>query len=467
MKRVFSVLYLFLFFSTVAEAQTTDIPSLYFFPFQPMYRQVDQGVTDTLNGIFIRSLTEQAKVKLVLDKQAQQQIVEIKEEEKYQNEEFPDQTHQETSVEKTLPAVKDNNDLKEESAQIVAPQLLDFEQTISEARTKMRHKKFDQAISIFEHAIEKIPQVAAFLDGSHLIESVLLDISQSLFFRAREADMDLYLEYFASFTHGKSQLIRQYSPAIQERALYLLKEKHNRLRGRILVNANVPGASIRLNGKNVGNVPLQLNQLYSGKHLISVLKDGFEPYTTEVIINEKQHDIQVQAVLGGAGKGNRAVVAASLWENTFPAQAIAHLSELSQEYQSNFAITGGIAKSKLGYEIFPVFINVNDKNVFALEKRIIDTDMLSADSEAYRLAVQVEQSFSTHSKNTKKDIKLLYADIQGSKNTVSELTIALKDIPTDFIEAEKRSEDEKASKENSKTRKVVAPLQHLKIKDEQ
>ena len=82
--------------------------------------------------------------------------------------------------------------------------------------------------------------------------------------------------------------------------------------GSIEVEANVPAATVYVNGVLAGSAPLTINGVYRGKHVIRVVANGYEPYATETTVRGKPVTVKARLKADKSGAPAPAVAATAV-----------------------------------------------------------------------------------------------------------------------------------------------------------
>ena len=139
------------------------------------------------------------------------------------------------------------------------------------------------------------------------------------------------------------------------------------------ITSNISGASVYLDGQQIGSAPIQHKTVDSGLHKIRVTKAGYEAYETSVTIGAGRH-VTLDAVLE-----KEAPAAGNLYVNVRPSDAKIRILNIGPAYARGMALSSGdyhVEVSKDGYEIKNEWVAVSageDRYVTIVLKQSVST----------------------------------------------------------------------------------------------
>jgi len=121
------------------------------------------------------------------------------------------------------------------------------------------------------------------------------------------------------------------------------------------VTANIPGASVYLDGQYAGRAPIENKKTSSGTHTVKVSKTGYESYETSINIRSGRH-VALDSYLE-----KEAPPVGNLYANTSPSDATIRILNIGPAYARGMALSPGdyhVEVSKDGYETKKEWVTV-------------------------------------------------------------------------------------------------------------
>jgi hypothetical protein len=144
----------------------------------------------------------------------------------------------------------------------------------------------------------------------------------------------------------------------------------------LVVFADEPGATVYLNGVDMGPAPVLVSDLAPGRHLVAVSKAGHKPWGKAVKIGSEKVTLKATLMkpLGGGRKG---VLLAHLRNNQMSAQVVAAAAEVLRKEggKSPYILVGGLAKEEAVVKVRLIAVNRSGRSV-ALKQLGFDVDFL-------------------------------------------------------------------------------------------
>ncbi|MEW5849864.1 MAG: PEGA domain-containing protein [Myxococcota bacterium] len=161
-------------------------------------------------------------------------------------------------------------------------------------------------------------------------------------------------------------------------------------RGKLRVEATVPGAEVFFDGKSVGAVPLMLTNVVPGAHYLRVVKDGAGTFGATVDVpSEKTQDVTADLGGGNAGEASLGPVAQAVSNNLVDDAALSAARQLGKKHGAEFVLFGGVRKGENTINVHTFIVRTHDGAAGRLVDLELDADLLSAAVEAFKLVEEV------------------------------------------------------------------------------
>ncbi|MBI5529054.1 MAG: PEGA domain-containing protein [Deltaproteobacteria bacterium] len=157
-------------------------------------------------------------------------------------------------------------------------------------------------------------------------------------------------------------------------------------RGSILVRSSPSGAAIAIDGKEVGSTPALLTGVVRGEHFLRVGSPGGSPKRQTVAVpSGSQVGVNVEfSTLDGSPE---AAVARAIRDNSLDAATRAQAARIARDAGAAYTVIGGMSKTNdTLLTVNAHLMRVADGAVTALVPVSLESDMLGAAVEAYKLA---------------------------------------------------------------------------------
>ncbi|MBI5497354.1 MAG: PEGA domain-containing protein [Deltaproteobacteria bacterium] len=280
-----------------------------------------------------------------------------------------------------------------EKAEEQAKAALDKALTLSQAGAKQVQKqKFDPAIKTLTESLKQFEAGGAALTDVSPVVQTHINVAVAMWKRGMEDDAQLHLAAAARLDPDFKLDPKEYWPLFLRVYDQQWRRTLRQPRGKVRVEATVPGAEVFWNGKSVGAAPTMLTNAVPGAHYLRVVKEGAGVFAAVVDV-KPEGTVEITADLGGgrSGGGGLGPVANAVAGNLVDEAAFRAARELGKSQGAAFVLFGGVQKKETGITVATFMVNVEDGKVGRLVDLELDLDLLSASVEAFKLVEEVGQ----------------------------------------------------------------------------
>ena len=246
------------------------------------------------------------------------------------------------------------------------------------AENNTRKRRFSQAIKGAGRVVRQVMQNPEHLRDPRIYCRSMVLVAEGELRRGRRNKTMSILDIVASNCSDlyDSDSGAELSEAFAEILADAVAEVRRRSAGKMVVQADEPGAEVFLNGTKLGQAPLVIRNIPPGRHLLAVVKSGHKPFGK--LIKLGSEEVRVQARLTkplGGGKVGR--IFTEMRDNRITPQAIAMTAELLRKHggKAKVALLGGIAKADAVIKVSVLAVDRRGQAV-RLKSMSIDMDFL-------------------------------------------------------------------------------------------
>ena len=252
----------------------------------------------------------------------------------------------------------------------------------------VKRQKFEPAIKALEEALKLFPVAAPALTDVTPVAQANLDLAVAYWKRGREDEAMSRMQDAIRLNPDAKLDPKEYFPLFLNVYDTELRKLLRKPRGSVRVDATVPGAEVFFDGKSAGATPLMLTNAVNGHHYLRVVKDGAGVFGAQVDVRA-DGSIEILADLGG-GKADSAAaglgpVATAVTNNLVDEEAIQAAAAIGKKQGAQYVIFGGVQKKETAIVVASYFVRVSDGKAGRLVDLDLDTDLLSASVEAFKL----------------------------------------------------------------------------------
>lgn len=261
------------------------------------------------------------------------------------------------------------------------------EKFLERARSSMDDSEFERAAKLLQRAAKLMEKNADAVPDLRLLSEIYLQGGIAFFRDGMEDEGDDMLNKAVHLDPDRTLDAADYPPIfirVYDRARFNVLR---RPRARIEVKAKA-GATVLLDGRNMGKAPIVLEDALPGKHWIRVERAG-ESVQVKTVRARGKKTLEVEFAGGGADAGPSAAPAAgvlgAISANKVESEHIAALAKAGRKAGADFVLFGGIYKTDTAYQIRTAYVQVRSGTVGGLTDIAFDLDMLSAEIEVFKL----------------------------------------------------------------------------------
>jgi hypothetical protein len=260
-----------------------------------------------------------------------------------------------------------------------------------DGEAKFRNLRFDEAIASLSSAMAGYERSLVLISDFESIAQTLLMLAVCHF---REEHEDQAKEYLAKriLLNPTVALDPEQYPSMFRTLVQSVRStvtaKH---RGELEIRANASGATIHLNGREVGVTPLILKNLLPGDYYLQVNKQGLQPWAGKVTVVSSRRGT-ARAVLGGVERevGPLAEIAEAVRANVLTRPTLNKIQAYGKTLHATFMVVGGIYPVDNNYNVSSLLVRIADKHVCALPTIQLHSKLLSTNSDVHALTDAIE-----------------------------------------------------------------------------
>lgn len=256
----------------------------------------------------------------------------------------------------------------------------------------VKKQRFDPAIKALTDALGLFDEAAPALTDITPVLQAHMEAAVALWKRGREDESTEHLRAVVALDPEYKPDPKEYWPLFLRVYDQTWRKTLREPRGKVRVDASVPGAEVFFNGKSVGAVPLLLSNAVPGRYFLRVVKDGAGAFGSMVVVSPDE-TIDVKADLGGGasggGTGGLAPVAKAISNNQVDDAAVGAARELGKAAGARFVVFGGVQKAETSILVATFMVDVENGKVGRVADLELDLDLLSLSVEAFQLVEEV------------------------------------------------------------------------------
>ncbi len=271
------------------------------------------------------------------------------------------------------------------------------EELIQKGESALEDEEFSDAARHFKGAIKLLEDNGDAVEDLRLLSDTYLKMGVALFRNGDEDEGDDALSKSVHFNPDRQLSDREWPPIfirIFDRARYNVLK---RPRARIEVKAK-PGASVLLDGRNLGKAPIVLAEALPGIHWLRVESPGQPPMAKRISLRSKKTILLEFGGQDDASESASEGIIAGLAQNEVQKGHIDQARDAGRSAGADLVMIGSIYRTATAYNIYTVLVDVKSGKVGRLVDVAFDLDMLSAQIEVFKLAedagIQAKGSFS-------------------------------------------------------------------------
>lgn len=326
-------------------------------------------------------------------------------------------------------------------------------------------QEFEKAIKPLKDAIQILEKNILYLEDMSILTDAYLALSVAYFGTGMEDEGEAYIRKCIRLDPYKEINPQQYPPLYLRIYDGIRKQIFQMPRGMIKVTTNPSGATIFVDGKQVGTTPALLKEALKGEHYLRIERGG-EPSVYKVVNVVPNQTVEINIDFSGeeeGGLGAEYTAASSLRNNRIDTATREALVQVANRSQADFVLFGGIIRSDNNYQVNSFFMKVKTTEIVQTMSITIDIDMLGASIEIYKLVEELSNKIENFPESIKQSVILLYPGITKKTKSPQEVVIGPIGMPQPLYTGPVKEEEpavsktpiEEPKKEEKKTAAVV------------
>lgn len=339
---------------------------------------------------------------------------------------------------------------------------------------EIKNQEFEKAIKPLKDGIAILEKNLLYLDDMTILTDAYLALSVAYFGTGMEDEGETYIRKCVRLDPYKEISADQYPPLYLRIYDGIRKQTFNLPRGMIRVSTNPSGATIFVDGKQVGTTPAILKEAIKGEHYLRIERAGEVPVykTVNVIPNQT---VEINIDFSGeeeGGSGPEYIAANAIKNNRIDSAARESLVQVANKQQADFVLFGGIIKEENNYKINSFFMKVKTTEVVQTMSLTIDIDMLGASIEIYKLVEELGKKIESFPESIKQSVILIYPGIMKKTEKPQEIVIGPVGAPQPLYKGPAKEEEpptpqvKEEQKEPKKEEKKTASVAEVKKQPE-
>ncbi len=276
--------------------------------------------------------------------------------------------------------------------------LAEAKNTLLDARDLSKRLKFKQAAESYQSAIQGFEANVAYVDFNDFV-SAYLAMAVDQFRAGNERDGERTLATVVRLDPDRT-LDETYPPVFQRIFEAIKKRLLAQPKGGLRVESTPPGATVAVDGREVGPAPVLVKDLVPGAHYVKLVSGGAPVYAAKVDVRSADvAHVTAQVKGGGAGEGEpeavplpsgpSGAVIASMANNTIDEAVLNKATDAAAKAGADYVVLGGIYRKENTLLVGSHLFNVKRQKLCQLMRISFDTEMLGAQLEVYKLANDV------------------------------------------------------------------------------
>ncbi len=286
--------------------------------------------------------------------------------------------------------------LKAEAAPVVTKQINPTPRRDSGllAEAKEHANKADELIKKlkFKPAADELEKAIALFEGQHAyvdfgeLTSAYLSLAVAYFRLSQDSDGERMLSQVIRLEPDRKLDAERFPPVF----LRIFDNLGGKLRGAPRGSIQVTGASgatVFLDGRELGKSPLQINDVIKGRHFLAVVPASGDVWADRIEVRPND-TAKVSPDLGGGG-GPGGELAALLSRNALDEVAVSKALSLADSAKADFVVLGGVHKEGDTIVVSSHLLNTSNRKLCLLQRVVFDQEMLGAGIEVYKVGADV------------------------------------------------------------------------------
>ncbi len=272
------------------------------------------------------------------------------------------------------------------------------EKLMADADKAEANRQIQLAIDHRKAVLAAFDKTPTLLPSADIYAAAHHALARALFWAGRDdegrAVLDGAARLMPDYELEPSAYSRWYRQKFAELTAKVIAEKP----GELLVKSPLPGATIKIDGREMDVAPVLLTNVVPGRHVITAQIEGVPLAQAVVKVDSgKRADLTVSfsGTLGGEAVG---LVTDAIAKNGLDKKAVEAATRAGKDAGAAFVVAGGLAKDDDHFKVHTFVIEVASGTVLPLDVQRFDLDMLTAESDILRVVQSVQSAVGAFSK---------------------------------------------------------------------
>ncbi|MBI5545806.1 MAG: PEGA domain-containing protein, partial [Deltaproteobacteria bacterium] len=338
-------------------AQASDLPRVLVLPYARIYGELPAKIGDKTGEVLANELKSSEQLQLALPKQ---------------------------DAAAAAVAAKPVNPAPPKDASALA----EAKERSSKADEAVKKLKFKQAVDELERVVAILEVQHPYIDFAELVNAYLT-LAVSYFRRGQDSDGEKILAQVVRLDPERKLDAEKYPPVFLRTFDNVSRKVKKASRATIQVEPTSAGATVFLDGRQVGKAPLLLKDVIKGAHFLRVVPaSGGEAWADRV--DAPQGDsIKVVPDLGGGPLGPVPELLGLLARNTIDEVVVTKATALATANNADYLVLGGVHKEGENIVVSSHLFKVASRKSCLLQRVTFDAEMLGAGIEIYKVGADV------------------------------------------------------------------------------
>jgi hypothetical protein len=334
-------------------AAAADLPKVVVLPYAPIYDQLPRATGDKVAELLSNELSNS---------------------EQLQNIKFKEEKRSSTTGGNPTP--------KRDAAA-----LAEARERLGKSEEFIRKLKFKPAVDALEKAIGLLEAQHPYIDFQELTEAYL-SLAVAYFRLNQESEGEKLLLQVVRLDPELKLDTEKYPPVFVNTFEKMARKARKAKRGAILVQPTSAGATVFLDGRDVGRAPLRIKDVIKGAHYLRVAPPGGEVWAERVDV--APDDVaKVSPDVGGGGAGPQAELVSVLGGNSVDEAVVQKAVDFAGTHGADFVVLGGVHKAGEEIVASTLLLKVSARKLCVLPRVKFDAEMLGAGIEIYKVGADL------------------------------------------------------------------------------
>jgi hypothetical protein len=300
-----------------------------------------------------------------------------------------------------------------------------IKKAVASAKTgaaEVKAQNYDQAVRILKDAIATLEANAEYMEDLSPLVDAYLNISVAYLGSGEEDACEGMIDNVVRLDPTRQLDPKDYVPLYLRMFHARRTAIYKQPRGSIIVTSSPAGASIKIDGRQIGSTPAILKELIKGTHYVKVEKSG-EParYKKVNVPAGGQAEARFETATASGGTGPEYTVAAAIKSNKLEQPARAQLISIAQKSGAEYVLTGGVTRADNVYQVNSYLIKVKTSEISPLVTLFFDVDLLGASIEVYKMVEEVNKRLDSFPEGMKQQTVLVVPGIMKVEDKPAEI----------------------------------------------